>query len=90
MVKNLLSPIRHTPHLAFDRGKKIERGPGEARLCGEKILPGAKHRCGDFFVQTRRAWPFLPKRFKFALAKAKMNLNELSFFGVILGASRKG
>ena len=25
--------------MAFDRGKKFERGPGTARLCGEKILP---------------------------------------------------
>jgi len=29
---------------------------------------------GDLFVQTRRAWPFLTRRYKFAVEKAKRKL----------------
>jgi len=63
----------HSCSWAFGRGKKNERGPGEARIAATKILPGAERRCGDFLTQTRRAGPFLPQRFTFADTKAKMN-----------------
>jgi len=58
--------------LAFDRGKIFVRRAGRQGFEAKKYYPQG----GDLFVQTRRAWPFLPKRYKFALAKAKRNLHQ--------------
>jgi hypothetical protein len=54
-------------HLAFDRGKTFVCRAGRQGFVAKKYYP----KGGDLFVQTRKAWPFLTRGYKFALAKAK-------------------
>lgn len=77
MIRPGLSPFGTYLFWLLIEAKKNERGPGEARLWGWKILPGVKRRCGDFLAQTWRARPCLPQRFTFADTKAKMNGKNL-------------